>query len=74
MQTQFLTFADLKKIFPDLRPSRLDYLVREGLVQCERNGHGRLRRYPPEAVELIRSYLERQQPREVEISQPALAD
>ncbi len=40
METQFLTFADIKKRFPNLRPSRLDYLVRDGLVECQCSGHG----------------------------------
>ena len=54
MTVHFLTSIDLMKIFPDLRPSQLDYLVRDRLVQCERNGKGHSRRFPPEAVEQIR--------------------
>ncbi len=59
METQFLTFADIKKRFPNLRPSRLDYLVRDGLVECQCSGHGWPRLYPPEALDQIRVYLDR---------------
>lgn len=71
MQTQSLTFSEIKKMFPELRPSRLDYLVREGLVQCERAGQGRLRFYPPEAIEQIRSYLDRRPAKIATAGEPA---
>ncbi len=52
------TLADLQQIFPNLKPSTLDYLVREGLIACRRYGRGQLRRYPLEAVEQIKSWFE----------------
>lgn len=57
MNRQFLTFEDIRKRFPSLRPSRLDYLVRERLVECACHGRGKPRLYPPKAIEQIRLYL-----------------
>lgn len=62
MAIRFLTIDDIRKQFPSLRPSRLDYLVREGLIECERHGRGQPRFYPPEAVNQIRVYLDRHKP------------
>lgn len=59
MKSRFFTFKDIKKRFPSLKPSRLDYLVREGLVECRCNGQGRPRLYPLQALDQIQAYLDR---------------
>lgn len=62
MQARLLTFADIKRRFPNLKPSRLDYLVRENLVTCIRSGRGRPRLFPHAAIEQIKSYMSRVNP------------
>ena len=59
MQNGFLSSSEIMDRFPGLRPSQLDYLVRERLVDCEKNGHGLPRRYPQVAIEKIRQFLGR---------------
>ena len=61
MTTTYISFKEIQKRFPKIRPSRLDYLVREGLVDCEQFGHGLPRLYPPEAISQIQKYLNRRQ-------------
>lgn len=62
MNRKILTLADIKEKFPDLRPSQLDYLVRERIITCIRNGRGKPRLFPPEAAKQIKSYLSRVNP------------
>lgn len=62
MNKTTLTIADIKKHFPGLRPSQLDYMVRERIVSCIRSGRGRPRLFPPEAVKQIESFLSQVNP------------
>ncbi len=59
MESRIFTFREIKKRFPGLKPSRLDYLVREGLVECQCYGQGQPRLYPLAALDQIQAYLDR---------------
>lgn len=52
--------SEVLEMFPTLRPSHLDYMVRERIVQgVRRQGRGAPRVYTEQGIEEIRSYLER---------------
>ncbi len=59
MKPTFLTFKEIQAHYPELKPSRLDYMVREGIIECVRRGRGHPRLYPPRSLDQIKAYLNR---------------
>ena len=54
------SLAEVLEMFPVLKPSRLDYIVRERIVTgVKRQGRGAPRVFSAQGIEEIRSYLER---------------
>lgn len=65
MEREYYNLTDLLKLFPGLKPSLVDYLVREGHVtSCIRSGKGRPRRFSEQAIDEIRAYLRKSESRE----------
>ena len=60
------TTKQLLEQFPELKPSMLDYLVREGIVSAVRRGRGINRLYDDRCFEQIRNYLQKHETIEVQ--------
>jgi len=57
MKKKIFTTNALLELFPTLKAYDVDYLVRNKIIPCIKSGRGNPRKFPPEAVEVIRKRL-----------------
>jgi len=59
------TTQQLLELFPELKPSTIDYLVRDRIISAKRRGRGLTRLYDEECLSKIRQFLNKRKQVEV---------
>jgi len=54
MKQSYLTQTELQEIFPGVKPYKMDYLVRIGILPVIKRGRGYERLFLPEAIDIIK--------------------
>jgi len=57
---QYFSTNEILKKFPQLRVYHIDYLVRNKKIPCLQSGKGHPRKFPNEAIEILRKWQEKQ--------------
>jgi len=61
----YYTTQQLLELFPELKSSTIDYLVRDKIISAKRRGRGLTRLYDEECLSKIQSFLDKRKKYEV---------